>query len=198
MPAPHDQRFSIIFKVAQQNESFTDQELLALFESALERVMKEEPELSEDEAITKALRAWFYRVMPEKDMPEFLAEGFRQKRLPRLGDAVVIPSQAKGTFWWNRETKKVQWVWWDPDPSKAGQVLHTEPQATTSQLPEEQTQISRTGQRSPSDAVKTESMNHEDTMGAAGFSGIHQARLDRSRLGSSPPDSGERNQEFQT
>lgn len=58
MPAPHDQRFCILFKFAQQKERHTDQQLLALFESALEQVLKDEPSLAEDEAIPKAMRSW--------------------------------------------------------------------------------------------------------------------------------------------
>ena len=38
-------------------------------------------------------------IVPEEGTPEFLKEDVRLKRPPRYGDAVVVPSQAKGTFW---------------------------------------------------------------------------------------------------
>ncbi|PVH73463.1 hypothetical protein DL98DRAFT_659454 [Cadophora sp. DSE1049] len=191
MPAPHDQRFCIIFKFAQQNNRYTDQELLDLFDSALEQVLKDEPNLAEDETIPKAMRTWCRTVIPEEGTPEFLCENVRLKRLPRFGDAVVIPSHAKGTFWWNRKTKKVQWVWWDPDTSRAGQILHTEPPSAAGHQSEGQGSKAR--HPSPSIAVKTEPRDNADRMENAVFSGIGQTGADGHRLGFALPDSAEPN-----
>ncbi|KAH7417791.1 hypothetical protein BKA64DRAFT_700337 [Cadophora sp. MPI-SDFR-AT-0126] len=195
MPAPHDQRFCIIFQVAQQNNTHTDQQLLALFESALEQVLKDEPSLAEDEALPKAMRSWCRIVIPEESMPEFLNEDVRLKRSPRFGDAVVIPSQAKGTFWWNRQAKKVEWVWWDPDPSRPGQIIHREPQSAAGGLSEGQVRGAK--HSSPGIVVKTEPQDNQDGLKDDVVSGIGQAGSDRGSLGCALPGSVEGNEPVQ-
>ncbi|KAH7309295.1 hypothetical protein BKA65DRAFT_559506 [Rhexocercosporidium sp. MPI-PUGE-AT-0058] len=133
MPAPHDKRFSRIYKLMQDKGEWSDTQLMTSFEEALAQAIHDDPRFPEDKVITKAMRAWLDRLNVR--IPDMLSYDKQPKHQGRFGDAVFIPSRAPGTFWWNRESLRVQWVWWDPNPARAGQIVHTDPSSDPQPMP---------------------------------------------------------------
>ncbi|KAL5325590.1 hypothetical protein ACEPPN_006718 [Leptodophora sp. 'Broadleaf-Isolate-01'] len=127
MPAPHDRRFVKIFQRAQEEQRWSDAQLLTLFEECLAQAIHDDPTMPEDRVITRALRGWFRRLFPGANIPEILSYNRELEHRPRFGDAVVIRSRAAGTFWWNEERLRTQWVWFDPNSSRAGDFVFTDP-----------------------------------------------------------------------